>query len=103
MPLNQPAFPISFPLEDVSSSLESLLKEKGWRNFDQGDISLSYTPYYFFSYDFFTETEEPESKVKFVQETNSGFSSLNGSTGELNESLYSIIEGGEPQVIEKPE
>ncbi len=103
MPLNQLAFPISFSLEDVSTALEELLSQKGWKDFEQGNISLTYTPYYFFSFDYFTEVQNEESKTSYVETVEHGTSCMNGNNGELSEELYSLLEESPPETVSTPE
>jgi hypothetical protein len=85
MVLENPALSLSVRVQDILSILESILKERNWKEFELANLKLVYTPFYFFNYDIIIEDD------KGSQGT-SGMMALNAVNGKLDSSLLSIIE-----------
>ncbi len=55
--LDAPAFQLRIEAKDALGILESILREKHWRDFELANLSLVYVPYWFFNYDVYREVE----------------------------------------------
>lgn len=96
------AFPLSFTVEELTAFVEGLVKEKDWREFKVGEISLSYKPFYFFNFTSFTELKDEESGMMTVSGSESGKMVFDAESGELNEELSYLIEENSPTSSVKP-
>ena len=120
MHLDKTSFPISFTFEDCVAYIESLIKSRGWTNFEVADVKLVYYPYWFYRYDTYEESvdetvslEDEEAEEEgdeglatdggSVTSTSSGYLALDAVTAEINEEIASFIESEEPKRIKEVE
>lgn len=80
MYLDNPAFAVSFPLEDATKLIEETIKKKHWTDFEIGSLSLAYTPYWICNYESYSEKED-----KTVSESTSGSTALNAVDNTLSD------------------
>jgi len=80
--------------------LESHLKERHWKKYEAGEITLHYTPYYVFNFDAFPESGGGGKLA--VSESESGTGALNGVTGELSGEVAEFAEENEAIFVKSP-
>ncbi|NUN11871.1 hypothetical protein HUU53_04490 [Candidatus Micrarchaeota archaeon] len=81
MLLDSPAFkPVVTP-EVALSIIQKSIADKGWPNYELGDLKLVYTPYWLFSFDVLGGESAPTGKI-----------ALNAYSGELNEFIPMLLE-----------
>lgn len=81
--LDAPALQLRIETKDALGILESILKERHWRDFELADLSLFYVPYWFFNYDVYREVEGKS-------ESFSSQMCLNAVTGELEPMIAQV-------------
>jgi len=86
MALENPALSLSVRVQDILSILESILKERNWKDFELANLKLVYTPFFLFNYDILVEGEGQSSQGT------SGLMALNAVNGKLEPALVEIIE-----------
>ncbi len=93
MKLKIPSLPISFSKEEVKKTITDLIEGQGWKKEEIlfTELKFNLVPFFTFRYDVFFESKSEEGE-KIVSETQTGFSTLDAVTGELNETFSSIIE-----------
>lgn len=100
MKLEQESFPLSFSLTELKKLIEELVKEKDWTDFKIKETRLEFTPFYYFSFDAFTESKEEGT----VSETIHGTNAFDPINSRLNEEIALSMHGIQlTQEIDVPE
>ncbi len=82
--LEKATFPVALVLSEAQEKVAALLAQKGWKNYYFSSSKLVYVPFWFFSYDIFSEASgKPE-------HLSSGKKALNAFSKEFNETLGSM-------------
>jgi len=89
MVLENPALALVVKTQDILSILESILKERNWKNFELANLKLVYNPVYLFNYDIIVEEQKGN---QTVSQGTSGLMAMNGINGKLEPSLVDVIE-----------
>jgi len=89
MVLENPALVLSVRVQDILSILESILKERNWKDFELANLKLVYTPFYLFNYDILVESDKDGQSSS---EGTSGLMAINAVNGKLEPLLVDIIE-----------
>jgi len=89
MKLEQESFPLSFSSDQVKNLIEELVKEKDWTDFKIKETRIEFTPFYYFSFDAFTESKEEGT----VSETLHGTNVFDPINSQLNEGMALSLQG----------
>ena len=81
--------PLSLSAKQALIKVETVLREKNWKDFDAGELKLVLIPYYLYNYHFYTRAEK-EGEV-FVQSSKDGVLALNGTSLKVEEKTVKII------------
>jgi hypothetical protein len=87
--LGNPLLPLSLSAKQALIKVETVLREKNWKDFDAGELKLVLIPYYLYNYHFYTRAEK-EGEV-FVQSSKDGVLALNGTSLKVEEKTVKII------------
>ncbi len=86
------SYPVSFSRKDVNEMVEGMASDNGWKDFEITSQQLFLQPYYFFSYDAYTEKKQEETGQLVVDDIQRGKIALNALSGELEEDMASLAE-----------
>ncbi len=90
--------PIKLVLDEVKEIILEELDENNWGEIEVPIPSVEMIPYYVFHFDSFSETEEEGTKIRNVEESVKGISSLNAVHNTLDEIIAELVS---PELIEK--
>lgn len=93
-----PHLPIKLILDEANELIMEELDENNWGEIEVPVPSIEMIPYYVFHYDSFSETEEEGSKIRNVEESVKGVSSLNAVKNSLDDVIAQLVS---PETIRK--
>ncbi len=93
-----PHLPIKLLVEEASEIILEELDENNWGDIEVPVPSIEMIPYYVFHFDSFSETEEEGTKIRNVEESVKGVSSLNAVKNALDDITAELVS---PETIHK--
>lgn len=95
--LDLPCLPLKVKADEVKDLVQEELDENNWGEIEVPTPEIELIPYYVFSFDSYSEVEEEKSKIRNVEESTQGMSSLNAVKNTLDEV---IAEMSPPEVVQ---
>ncbi len=89
--LELPCLPLKVKADEVKELVQEELDENNWGEIDVPTPEIDLIPYYVFSFDSFSEVEEEKSKIRNVEESTQGTSSLNAVKNSLDEVIAEMV------------
>ncbi len=83
--------PLKVKLDEVKDLVQEELDANNWGEIDVPAPEIELVPYYVFSFDSFSEVEEEKSKIRNVEESTQGTSSLNAVKNSLDEVIAEMV------------